>query len=160
MLDTRWDAVLADFRRYYQLDLRTALMELPARDLMSLIRKLPEDSALMREESGPWAGWDAHKENTARLLEVMSHFLDLEWVDRITDPDDPEVKRERAMAKRAGIRPPEKPIIPPVAMRPPELAEERAREYTERLVAHHVTVAPPPAPSSRAAFEAAWEIES
>jgi hypothetical protein len=133
---------------------------MPAVDLVALIRKLPLEAATVKEELGPWANWDAHKENTAQALEVMSYFLDLEWVDRITDPEDPEVKRARAAAKRAGIKPPEKPIIPPVAMRPPELAEERVREYTERLVAHHVTVTPPPSPSSRAAFEAAWEIES
>lgn len=142
------------------MDLRKALTDLPACDLVALVRKLPSGSALVREESGPWANWDAHKENTAQLLEVMAYFLELEWVDRITDPDDPEVKRERAVAKREGVKPSPKPIIPPVAMRPHELAEERARDYAERLLAHSAKVTPAPKPSSRAAFEASWEIES
>lgn len=156
ILDTRWDAVLSDFRRYYQLDLRKALTEMPACDLVALVKKLPSDSALVREESGAWADWDAHKENTARLLEVMAYQLELDWIDRTTDPDDPEVKRERAIAKRDGIKPSEHPIVPPVAMRPHDLAEERAEQYVELLAAQRAKTAPQPQVSNRAAFEAAW----
>jgi hypothetical protein len=133
---------------------------MPAVDVVSLIRKLPLDSATVRESLGDMADWDAHKENTARLLEVIAYRLELEWVDRTTDPDDPEVKRERVAAKRAGKKPPERPIVPPVALRPRELAEQRAREYADLLSAHHVKTLPAPKPSSRGAFDALWEIES
>ncbi|MCA1185704.1 hypothetical protein LCD36_04460 [Saccharopolyspora sp. 6T] len=86
-------------------------------------------SALYRTVAG---GWGPHEENTARLLEAQHYWLDLHWTDRITDPDDPKVKRDRAEAKRQGIRPPEHPLIPPVAHRPAELAEQRWNEFIEQ----------------------------
>lgn len=100
---------------------------------MSLIRKLPRDSALAREEAGPWGDWDAHKENTARLLEIEAYKLELAWIDRTTDPDDKDVKRERLEAERAGIKPPPHPMIPPIAMRPPEISEQRVQEYLDGM---------------------------
>jgi hypothetical protein len=100
---------------------------------VSLIRKLPRDSALAREESGPWGDWDAHKENTARLLEIEAYKLELAWIDRTTDPNDKDVKRERLKAERAGIKPPPHPMVPPIAMRPPEIREERLQEYLDVL---------------------------
>lgn len=115
------------------MDLRRALHELPAVDLVSLIRKLPADSALAREEAGVWADWDAHKENTARLLEIEAYKLELAWIDRTTDPDDKDVRRERLEAERAGIKPPPHPAVPPIAMRPAELREQRLQEYLETV---------------------------
>lgn len=102
---------------------------MPAVDLLALIRKLPPGSALAREESGELADWDPHKENTARLLEIESYKLEMAWIDRTTDPDDPAVKRERAQAKRNGIHPPPHPLVPPVALRPAELAQSRLDDY-------------------------------
>lgn len=118
------------------MDLRRALHELPAVDLVSLIRKLPADSALAREEAGVWGDWDAHKENTARLLEIEAYKLELAWIDRTTDPDDREVRRARLEAERAGIKPPPHPMIPPIAMRPAELREQRLQEYLDSVAAH------------------------
>lgn len=115
------------------MDFRRALHELPVADLMALIRKLPGDSALAREEAGPWGNWDAHKENTARLLEIEAYKLELAWIDRTTDPNDREVKRERLEAERAGIKPPPHPMIPPIAMRPAEISEERLQEYLDAV---------------------------
>lgn len=132
---------------------------MPAVDLVSLIKKLPPESALAREESGPWGRWDAHKENTARLMEVMSYQLELNWVDRITDPDDPELKRERAKAKRAGLKPPAHPLIPPIAMRPSEIAQERFTEYRELVDAHNAPQITTQA-SSRSSFDLAWGFDS
>jgi hypothetical protein len=43
------------------------------------------------------------------------------------------VKRDRARAKKAGIKPPPHPLIPPVAHRPDSLAERRLREYLESV---------------------------
>lgn len=109
-------------------------------DLLSFIRKLPRDSALAREEAGEWGDWDAHKENTARLLEIESYKLELAWIDRITDPDDREVRRERLEAERAGIKPPPHPMVPPIAMRPAGIGEERLQEYLDAVSAF----GPPP----------------
>ncbi|MFD8496343.1 hypothetical protein [Amycolatopsis sp. NPDC059657] len=128
LVTTRWDAVLSDFRRYYQTDLRHAWRTMPAADVVALIRKLPADSALAQAENdGP--PWGIVEENAARMLDIAAWQAELEWVDRITDPEDRAVKRERALAKRAGIKPPNHPIVPPVAYRPPKIAELRWNEY-------------------------------
>lgn len=92
-------------------------------------------SALNRAAAGGW-GW--HEENTARLYEALNYWLELAWIDRTTDPDDPEVKRDRIEAKRAGIKPPPHPLIPPVALRPSEVADERFQAYLEE-VGHYQT---------------------
>lgn len=100
---------------------------------MALIRKLPSDSALAHEEAGPWGNWGAHEENTARLLEIEAYKLELAWIDRTTDPNDREVRRERLAAEQAGLKPPPHPMIPPIAMRPAEISEERLQEYLEAV---------------------------
>ena len=87
-------------------------------------------SALHRTVAG---GWGPHEENTARLYEALSYWLELAWVDRTTDPEDPQVKRERAEAKRAGIKPPPHPLIPPVALRPSEIADQRFQAYLDEV---------------------------
>lgn len=143
------------------MDLRAAFRELPVQDLIALIRKLPPGSCLAREELGAWADWDAHKENTARLLEIESYKLQLSWVDRITDPEDPEVKRERAQAKRAGVTPPRDPMVPPIAMRPGDISEQRLQEYLDRLAEHQASSSPKSIQAgSRAAFDQAWGLET
>lgn len=106
---------------------------MPAAELVALIRKLPRESALAREESGAWADWDAHKENTARLLEIETYKLELAWIDRTLDPNDKDVKRDRLAAERAGIKPPPHPMVPPVAMRPHAIGEQRLQEYLDAI---------------------------
>jgi len=88
---------------------------MPAVELVALIRGL--DS------------WGEHEENTARLLDIRAYELGLAWHDRTTDPNDPETLRARAQAKRAGLKPPEHPLVPPVALRPAGAAERRLAEY-------------------------------
>lgn len=139
------------------MDFREAFDTLLAADLVSLIRKLPVDSAVSRAELGPWAYWDAHKENTARLLEIQDYQLQLHWIDRTTDPEDKELKRERAAAKRANLKPPKAPIVPPVAMRPSQLSDERIKAYLDRL--GEQTVQPTQA-SSRSAFDRQHGLET
>lgn len=99
---------------------------MPAVDLVELIRKLPPDSALCRAESDNWGPVD---ENAARMLDIEAFRVELEWADRHADPEDRELQRERALAKRDGIKPPPHPIIPPVAARPPRVAMQRWQEY-------------------------------
>ncbi|HYD01493.1 MAG TPA: hypothetical protein VEB22_09730 [Phycisphaerales bacterium] len=79
------------------------------------------------------AEWGAHEENTAQLLEIQSYQLDLDWIQRITDPDDPAVKAERERARAEGLKPPKKPIVPPIALRPKGLAEQKYDEYLQKL---------------------------
>lgn len=101
--------------------------------------------------------WGWHEENTARLLEAQAYKLELDWVDRITDPDDPEVKRDRAQAKRAGIRPPERPIVPPVALRPPAMQAVAVADFAEKIDKHRTP--PQPHVSNRAAFDKAHGLD-
>lgn len=93
-------------------------------------------SALRRHLLGEHAEWGPHEENTARLLEVQAYQLDLDWIRTTTDPDDHQLLRERLDAKRRGIKPPKRPIIPPVAQRPPTLAAQHAQAYADQLAAH------------------------
>lgn len=64
-------------------------------------------------------------ENLAMLVDRKDFSLNGEYVDRITDPNDPEVKAETARRKAAGIKPPPIPVLPPVALRDPEVTEAR-----------------------------------
>lgn len=80
--------------------------------------------------------WGPHEENTALLLEAQHYALELAWADRTIDPNDPEAIKARRDAERAGVKPPPHPMIPPVAHRPPELAEQRLQQYVEQITAH------------------------
>lgn len=104
-------------------------------DLVAYVHRLTQirDAALYDLLSDGLAHWGPHEENTALLLEAQAYALELTWADRTTDPDDPAVKRERAQAKKAGIKPPPHPLIPPVAHRPDSLAKKRLDEYIEAV---------------------------
>lgn len=106
---------------------------MPAADFVSLVQQLVSTpgSALRRQLLGDGAAWGPHEENTARLLDLTEHEVQTAWTDRITDPDDPEVIRERAQAKRKNQKPPTTPLILPVALRPEKIAEQRFMEYVE-----------------------------
>lgn len=105
----------------YRLDLRECVQTMPAVDLVDLVNGLDH--------------WGAHEENTALLLEAERYKLDLLWADRTVDPNDREVIRARREAEVAGIKPPRHPMIPPIANRPPEIAEQRLQEYVEQIAA-------------------------
>jgi hypothetical protein len=113
-------------------------------DLVAHVHRLTRirDSALYDLLTDGLAHWGPHEENTALLLEAQVYALELVWADRITDPDDPAVKRDRLKAKRAGIKPPPHPLIPPIAHRPDSLAERRLHEYLEAIERYQA--GPPP----------------
>lgn len=75
------------------------------------------------------ANWSAHEENTAQLFEVLHYWLGLEWIDRTLDPNDPEVRQRRAEDARNRVKPPPYPLVPPVAVRPEDIAEKRREAY-------------------------------
>ncbi|WHT21022.1 hypothetical protein N8J89_08125 [Crossiella sp. CA-258035] len=100
-------------------------------DLVARIQKLPPGSAFARQEMGDCADWGLHEENTARLFDLANWYIQTIWMDRITDPDDPDIKAEQQRAKRAGIKPPESPLIPPVAHRPPSLQDSQIAEFKQ-----------------------------
>lgn len=101
---------------------------MPARELVGLVWRLPRFQA---DEH-----WGYHQENTARLLEALSAWLTYEWASWTTDPEDPEFRRARAERRRSGIKPPSDPLIPPAALRPPVLADQRHQAYLADLARH------------------------
>lgn len=70
-------------------------------------------------------------ENIAMLLDRDNFELDSLYSQWTTDPTDPKVKAAAADRKRRGITPPEEPLIFPIALRRPELAEIHRQRYTE-----------------------------
>lgn len=80
LIDRCGEALLADFLRYYYLDLRDVLVPgsgLTARRALALIRQLPPESATVAElRGGPeFRGWGPDRYLTARLIEaVEGHF--------------------------------------------------------------------------------------
>lgn len=133
---------------------------MPVLDFVARVRRLAHipSSALADLLSDGTATWDAHKENTARLLEVETHRLELEWAKHTYDPEDPENRRAAAEAKRNGVKPPPKPIVPPVALRPRDLAEQRFQQYLDEITAHYEP-RHERAPVSRAEFDAALGLD-
>lgn len=136
--------MLLDFPRFLHMQLREALDTMPAQDLPDVIRQLVKTSgsALREELLGDYAEWGPHEENTAQLLDIRAYELELAWADRTIDPNDQDVRRDRLEAKRRGIKPPEHPIVPPVAHRPGDLAQERLQQYLDKIAAQQTDTEP------------------
>ncbi|MFC9786430.1 hypothetical protein [Rhodococcus sp. NPDC127528] len=80
------------------------------RDIAALLDDATEQDARAARDS----------ENLAMLVDRHDYWLNSEYSTWTTDPDDPEVKAERARRKRAGLKPPPRPLLIPVACRTPE----------------------------------------
>lgn len=72
-------------------------------------------------------------ENIAMLLDRDNFELDSLYSQWITDPTDPKVKAAADDRKRRGIKPSPEPMIYPIALRRPELAEIHRTRYTEAV---------------------------
>lgn len=107
----------------YGLDLRECFQTMPAADLVDLLAGLDY--------------WGPHEENTALLLEAERYKLDLSWADRTIDPNDPEVKAARRASEH--VKPPTRPMIPPIANRPAEIADLRIQQYLDQLTAYRAS---------------------
>lgn len=141
-------------------DLRTDLTTVPATDVVSICRGLVRQrgSALRTELLGDHAEWGPSEENAAQLLEVALWQADMEWADRIHDPDDDaEARRARLDAKRRGVKPPPHPIFPPAAQRPKDIAEVRFQAYIDEVSQHTGNTAE--TSSDREAFEKALNLD-
>ncbi|MBF5002217.1 hypothetical protein IRT45_34435 [Nocardia sp. BSTN01] len=103
---------------------------MPYRDVAALLT----DSAARDTQSA------RDSENIARLVDRLDYLLNFDYVGGTTDPDDPEVKRDRERRKAAGIKPPPLPILAPIALRDPDVTAELA----ERARAEHQKYEVPP----------------
>ena len=84
-----------------------------------------------REEAGELADWGMHEENTARLLDVLSAGLGYDYASWTSDPE--EMAAEQRRRRKAGIKPPPNPVIPPVASRPGVIASRLIDEHVAML---------------------------
>ncbi|MFI6368711.1 hypothetical protein ACIBG0_39020 [Nocardia sp. NPDC050630] len=89
----------------------------------------PDVAALIQDADDRDAQRARDSENLAMLVDREDFELNFDYVSGVTDPDDPEVVRERAMRKKHGIKPPQLPILAPVAQRAPEITAELVERY-------------------------------
>jgi hypothetical protein len=127
---------------------------MPAVDLVARVRRLAAIRttalAALLDPDGD-REWGPHEENTARLYELMRWQGGLEWADRTTDPE--EARKQAAIAKRNKIKPPDQPLIPPVALRPPGESERRLQAFIEEAAKYQPKAAA--SSVSRAEFDRA-----
>lgn len=92
---------------------------------------------MAREELGDLADWGHLPENVARLVDLMTAWLQYEYASWTADPD------EVAAARRRKRKPPPFPLIPPVAARPKSLHERLAEQHTAVAAEYDVDPAEP-----------------
>ena len=68
--------------------------------------------------------WTRTDENIARLVDREDYWLNSEYSSWTADPDDEDAKQERERRKALGIKPPPRPILFPVGLRPQRIREE------------------------------------
>lgn len=72
--------------------------------------------------------------NIAYLVDLLSYKVHADYQQWITDPDDPAVKAAVEARRRAGIKPPPAPLVPPVAVRPRSVAAEHEAAYQQLVI--------------------------
>lgn len=111
VLTRRWDAIEADFARYYHLDLTDACFghgQVGARKLWNLIRQLPADGAVGRVENPRWFWWRPEHEYVAATTELLAGVL-----------QSSELHRKAVYGKKF------RPVQPPELERPWRKVERR-----------------------------------
>lgn len=73
--------------------------------------------------------WTRQDENQARLVDILSYWLNTEYAKWTTDPEE-----AKALAQeRSKVKPPPFPIIEPVADRPPAVHAAAMARYSKLL---------------------------
>lgn len=110
---------MVGFRREYGLDWRDARRSMWHVDLGVLVDGLQ--------------AWSLTDENIARLVDREDYWLNSEYAQWTTDPNDPEVVADRERRRRAGIKPPPVPLLRPVARRPRRQQAELEEAFIKRV---------------------------
>lgn len=100
--------------------------ELYWRDVEVMIEEL-------RQSGDDTSSWTVQDENIAMLVDRIDFLVNLEYADKTTDPNDPEVKRRLQQNKRNNVKPAPFPIYPPVAARPQEVFDLAQARYEALL---------------------------
>lgn len=106
----------------------------------------PDVAALIEDADAREIQRGRDSENLAMLVDRCDFGLNFEYVSGTTDPDDPEIVRERALRNKHGIKPPPIPILAPVAHRAPEITAELVERYR---AAQQPYALPEPKPESK-----------
>ncbi|MFI5504461.1 hypothetical protein ACFLIN_03740 [Corynebacterium kutscheri] len=109
----------------YNLDARQIARSMWWVDFMLLVLKIDDLT------------WSHTDENLAKLIDREHYWLDSEYAQWVFDPEDPEVKQAQARKKQSRVKPPEKPIVPPVASRPAAAQLKALEAYNSQLVEYH-----------------------
>lgn len=104
-------------------------------DLREWVRARPWQDLVVVWEQLPRPGWSHDDENLARLVDIESYRLHVDYARWTTTPE------EARAAARDRRRPPPVPIIEPVAARPPDVHAAAVAAY-EQLVARYTPAAP------------------
>lgn len=89
----------------------------------------PDIAALLNDSAAIDEQHVRDSENLAMLVDRADFDINFDYVGAITDPDDPDVARERALRKKHGIKPPPLPILAPVARRDPTITAALIERY-------------------------------
>ncbi|MFE7799005.1 hypothetical protein [Nocardia sp. NPDC057440] len=106
----------------------------------------PDVAALLEDAEARDAQQARDSENLAMLVDRCDFNLNFDYVSGVTDPDDPDVARERALRNKHGIKPPPMPILAPVAQRAPEITAELVERFR---AAHEPYEIPNPKPGNK-----------
>ena len=107
----------------------------------------PDVAALIEDAETRDAQQARDSENLAMLVDRSDFDVNFDYVSAVTDPDDPDVVRERAIRRKRGIKPPALPILAPVAQRDPAVTKELVERY--RAAQKPYEIPAPGAPEGR-----------
>lgn len=93
---------------------------MPWQDVVQLFLEIPKK-------------WTLQDENQARVVDILSYWLNAEYIKWTTDP----AEAKELAAKRTKEKPPPFPIIEPVADRPPAVHAAAMARYTQLLEKYH-----------------------
>jgi hypothetical protein len=91
----------------------------------------PDVAALIEDAEARDAQHARDSENLAMLVDRQDFETRFDYVSGTADPDDPEIKAERAQRLKHGIKAPPMPIYAPVGLRDPKITAELVERYRE-----------------------------
>ncbi|MEU4726539.1 hypothetical protein AB0G06_43670 [Nonomuraea dietziae] len=116
LIDSHGEELLADFRRFYQLDLCDVVRgQLSSKLALALIRQLPHDSAYISALRGPeYVGWDRHAYMQADVFDAIQR---LAFLFAASKAKEPRKLKPPPPYPRPGVKPKPDPKTNPLLSR-------------------------------------------